>query len=68
MKKGKSNFGFSYILNMANFEAFGWNISSSINSEIRRSRLYEVSNIYALWSTRHLTMRLVDIQSINTKL
>ena len=31
MKNGKSNFGFSFILNMANFEAFGQVISSSIN-------------------------------------
>ena len=31
MKNGKSNFGFSYIKNMANFEAFHWVISSSIN-------------------------------------
>ena len=31
MKNGKVNFGFSYILKMANFEAFRWVISSSIN-------------------------------------
>ena len=31
MNNGKSNFGFSYVRNMANFEAFHWVISSSIN-------------------------------------
>ena len=31
MKNGKSNFGFSYLWNMANFEAFCRVISSSIN-------------------------------------
>ena len=31
MKNGKSNFGFSCIYNMANFEAFRWNFSSSIS-------------------------------------
>ena len=37
MKNGKINFGFSYILNIANFEAFPWNFSLSINPEIRRT-------------------------------
>ena len=37
MKNGKSNFGFSYIKNLANFEAFRWNFSSSTNPEIWRS-------------------------------
>ena len=31
MTNGKSNFGFSYTLNMANFETFRWNISLSAN-------------------------------------
>ena len=37
MKNGKSNFGFSYILNMANFDAFCWVISSSINTLFLKS-------------------------------
>ena len=36
-KNGKNNFGFSYIYNMANFEAFRQNISSSTNFEIMKS-------------------------------
>ena len=34
MKNGKSNFGFSYVEKVANFEAFRWKFSSSTNSEI----------------------------------
>ena len=37
MKNRKSNFGFSYIENMTNFEAFCWNFSSSTNLKIGRS-------------------------------
>ena len=37
MKNRKSNFGFLYTQNMANFEAFQWNFSSSTNPEFGRS-------------------------------
>ena len=39
MKNGKSNVGFSYIHNMAKFEALHWNFLSSTNPEIGRSVL-----------------------------
>ena len=41
MKNGKSNFKFLNILNMANFEAFCWNFSSSTNSETGRSDYFQ---------------------------
>ena len=43
--------GFSYFKNMANFEAFHWNFSSSKNSEIGRSE------IVALFLRSHLLER-----------
>ena len=45
MNNGKGNFGFwnIYIINMANSEAFCWNISSSTNSEIGKSGVQKKS-------------------------
>ena len=50
MKNGKSNFGFLYIFNMANFEAFCWYFSSSTNPEIERSVIPAVQHYLLLLS------------------
>ena len=44
MKNGKSNFGFSYVYNIANFEAFRQGITSSINLLFLKSDARRGSN------------------------
>ena len=52
MKNGKSNSAFLYTWNMANFEAFRWNFSSSTNPEIGKSGAM-------LWIQNKLNFRLI---------
>ena len=42
MKNGKSNFGFSYLLNMANFEAFFYTINLILHPDFLKSHLESV--------------------------
>ena len=49
MINGNTNFGFSYIWNMANFEAFHWNFSPSINLLFLKSDFTCFQSILILW-------------------
>ena len=51
MKNGKSNFGFSFAENIANFEAFRWNISLSANLFFLKS-----GPTFSIYFFRHPTL------------
>ena len=59
IKNEKKLHGFSYSKNMANFESFRWNISSSINFFFQKSDLGRVYNCCNLGTLRARSSKLI---------